>query len=509
MSAIHKRSHLVDTGWVKTNRPVWVILLVGLCAGLILQGSRGLWSPDEGRYVGAALQMLGSGNFLAPAYSPTELNFSKPPMTYWVIAASLKLFGNNTWAARIPYALSFGTTLALLFLFGRRVSPRKPWAPSLVYATSAFPFLTANVVSTDVLLTVFETLAVLGFVMATWPVHELPRRQGLRLMWLGFALAFLTKGPPGLLPLLPIVTFSVFCGDWRSVRRLFDPVGFVLFMVIGFSWYAMAALRYPWLIHYFLHDEVYGRIFTSMHGRHAGAIGWAQIYVPVLVVGTFPWWTAVSGALGEFFRPGRLRKLRNERSIQLFAALWLVIPLLIFCLSQSRLPLYLLPLFVPLALLSASRLETGFDIHSNRTRGLLLGWVILLLSIKGYAAYGLSAKDDNRRAAGEIASLTAGADYAAVIFLEDNLDSYAVEEQTPWGVRLYLDKPVYGVSARSPDAAAQLCAAIQAQGRALIVVNQALPATALETMTRSCRPTLHLVERWRSNELVLAQQPIL
>ncbi|WP_199100667.1 glycosyltransferase family 39 protein [Dyella sp. ASV21] len=493
-----------DTQARSDHRPLWWILLLGLYLTLVFQGSRGLWSPDEGRYVGVALQMMDSGNYLAPAYSPAELNFSKPPLTYWVIAASLHVFGRTTWAARTPYALCFVVTLALLFLMGRRASPNKPWLPSLIYATTAFPYLTANIVSTDVLLTLFETLAVLGFVLATWPQHEAKRRLGPAVMWLGFGLAFLTKGPPGLLPLLSITVFSVVCGDWRALVRLFHPIGVAIFVLIGLGWYALAMLRYPWLLHYFLHDEVYGRIFTSMHRRHAGAMGWALVYLPVLVVGTLPWWRSLFTALRDTCQPAAWRRLRRERSLTLFLTLWFGIPLIIFCLSQSRLPLYLLPLFAPLALLAASRLEYTFDLRNSRTQGVLAGWISLLLAVKGYAAYGITSRDDNQRAAGEIAAQIVSSDYSAVIFLEDNDDTYAVEEQTPWGVRLYLNKPIYGVSGLSAQAPAQLCAAIEAQGNALIVIDRELPDMYVDTMIRECTPNLQRMGHWRGDALVLA-----
>ncbi|MGH8214345.1 MAG: ArnT family glycosyltransferase, partial [Rhodanobacteraceae bacterium] len=131
---------------------IWLIVL-GLLLGFSFQGTRALWSPDEGRYVNGALQMLDSGDWLAPAYSANRPNFSKPPLTYWAIAGSMKAFGRNTWAARTPYALAFLGTLLLLYAMGRLVTPTEPWLPPLIYGCAAFPFFSANIVSTDVLLT--------------------------------------------------------------------------------------------------------------------------------------------------------------------------------------------------------------------------------------------------------------------------------------------------------------------------------------------------------------------
>src|SRR4051812_27566503 len=66
---------------------------------------RPLSLPDEGRYVGVALEMLWSGNWLVPTLD-TLPYFHKPPLFYWVTAASLATFGINEWAARLGSLLA-------------------------------------------------------------------------------------------------------------------------------------------------------------------------------------------------------------------------------------------------------------------------------------------------------------------------------------------------------------------------------------------------------------------
>src|SRR5262245_50626322 len=68
-------------------------------------GLRPLSLPDEGRYVGVALEMLWSGNWLEPTLN-TLPYFHKPPLFYWLTAASLATFGINTWAARLASLLA-------------------------------------------------------------------------------------------------------------------------------------------------------------------------------------------------------------------------------------------------------------------------------------------------------------------------------------------------------------------------------------------------------------------
>src|SRR5262245_53016857 len=62
-------------------------------------GSRGLVEPDEGRYAEIAREILATGDWLVPTLNGFA-HLQKPPMTYWLTAASFKMFGLGEWAAR-------------------------------------------------------------------------------------------------------------------------------------------------------------------------------------------------------------------------------------------------------------------------------------------------------------------------------------------------------------------------------------------------------------------------
>jgi 4-amino-4-deoxy-L-arabinose transferase and related glycosyltransferases of PMT family len=84
--------------WWPAHRGLRACLWLGvllLVLGFSFQGTRGLWNTDEGRYVDNALQMVDSGNYLVPAYNADHLNFSKPPLVLWAIAASVRVMGKD------------------------------------------------------------------------------------------------------------------------------------------------------------------------------------------------------------------------------------------------------------------------------------------------------------------------------------------------------------------------------------------------------------------------------
>ena len=406
-----------------------VSVLALLAFALAFQGTRGLWEPDEGRYAGIASRMIASGDFIHPAFNDEQRHYAKPPLTYWTIAAGIGLLGANEWGARLANALAFVATTLLVLALGRSIVPARPWLPPLVYASFLFPYSASNGVTPDTLLTLCETIGVLGFVRFRESRAQAPSDGALRLMWLGFGLAFLAKGPPGLLPLLAIVCFAVLEQGWRGAARLASFGGLLVFAVVGLGWYALVVATEPGLATYFLRDEVVNRIFTGAHHRNAAWYGAFMVYVPTLVLGTLPWtYVAMRGALAAprtilsrgWWRDG----LRREPWI-VFLALWLLVPLVILFLSRSRLPLYVLPLFPALALLVAHRLPDWRP--SRLVLALLACWIAGLVGLRVAAAH-YPTDNDSRRLALAIAA-SGEPSPSEVIF---------IEETPQWGLRLYL-----------------------------------------------------------------------
>ncbi len=360
------------------SRILLLFLLLAAYA-LVFQGARGLWSPDEGRYVDVAMEMLRSGDWLHPFLHPEVPHYTKPPLVYWVIASSIRTFGRSEWAARLPNSVAYFGTVLLVFLLGRSFVPRRPWLPALVYATFAAPFLAANTVNTDTILTLWETLALSLFVGA-WSAATPSRRTVYTLaMWTAFGLAFLTKGPPGLLPLLAVVAF-VSLRDRRRLAGLFHPLGIALFLGVGATWYVVVALSRPELWARFLGDELVARIASGRHHRNPQWYGGLLVYGPMLLLGGLPWIVPLLARI----RSVRIRSLVSDEKSLLLAS-WLLAPLVVFLLSRSRLPLYVLPLFVPLALVVARGLPESWP-RSALARSLLGVWVVALVAIRGAAS---------------------------------------------------------------------------------------------------------------------------
>ncbi len=400
-------------------------------------GSRGLWEPDEGRYVDVAVEMLRSGDFLVPRLHHEYVHLSKPPFTYWTVAGGLAAFGHSEWGARLPNAIAWILTILLVWRMARRLLPSRPELAAVVHATMLLPFVGANIVTTDTLLTFWETAAAAAFVAGWWGDRSTSRRWMIA-MWAALGMGFLTKGPPTLMPLIGVLTVAAATEGRAGLRRLAPVLGLASFAVLGFGWYVAMVVRDPALMDYFLHDELVGRIATDQHDRNAGWFGAFAVYVPTILVGMLPWtWVAFRRWRGvvSIVVPRTWRDMARRDPVGLFLASWIVGAIVVFSLAQSRLQLYLLPLAPPAALLVARALASGWR-WSRRTVGWIAIWMIALVGLRaGFAHAGIHR--DARRMAHDIAAAVDTTPFNEIVF---------VGTRPIFGLSLYLDLEVEHVA---------------------------------------------------------------
>ena len=270
--------------------------------------------------------------------------------------------------------------------------PSQQWLPALIYATFIFPLGAANIVTTDTLLALWETAQLAAFVELWWAASDRDARRMRLWLWLAAALAFLTKGPPGLLVLAGCLAFAIVDQGWRGLRRTCHWDALLLFLVVGGSWYAAAVVSEPDVLHYFFVEEVVNRVASDKMHRNAEWYGGFKIYIPTFLVGTLPW---LPFAIVRMFRRGwdaTRADWKNSPAVKLMT-LCIVLPLIVFMISRSRLPLYVLPLFAPLAVLCAYWLAP-IDLSTMLRRGTVAVWCLLLVGGRVFFAHADKQTDD-------------------------------------------------------------------------------------------------------------------
>ncbi|MDA0739317.1 MAG: glycosyltransferase family 39 protein [Nitrospirae bacterium] len=333
---------------------LFLLLLVGSLLLFVGLGDIGLTDRDEGSNAEAGREMLESGDWISPTLN-YEPRYAKPAFVYWVLASTYALFGENEFTARLPSAM-FGLGLLFLqyFFLNRFLGPTIAFGGALILLLNAEFVGLHRMVMTDPELVFFTTLATYSFWVG---FREDGRdRHFLWLFYIGMALAMLAKGPVGIIiPLLAVIPYLTLTRQWKIYFAKGKPlVGWMLFIAIAAPWYlAMFAIHgadYAAAAH----ANTTGRFANPMEG-HGGTL---FFYLPVLLVGFFPWSgflpVTVYQSLKEWklFRSGE-KNPKGEEGLLLFSTLWILGILVFFTISATRLPHYILPLFPAASLLVA------------------------------------------------------------------------------------------------------------------------------------------------------------
>ena len=339
--------------------PIPRFALIGLaCLFLViwfgLLDERELFHPDEGRYAAIPHEMLASGDWITPRLNGLKY-FEKPALQYWITAAGFWALGEQEWTARLWPALSGLLTLLLVYYTGRRMAgARAGFAAAALLASTLQFFVFSQVLTLDMGLTFFMTLALSAFV-ASQDMRDTSRQRRNWAMLAGAAmgLAVLSKGLIGVvLPALVLVAYIVIQRDWKLLGRLSLLPALLAFFAITLPWFAWVQMRNPEFFQFFFIHEHFGRYALNGHQRNGA---W-YYFLAVLLLGALPWSFAYLKALARSWRT----PLSNHFAINpdRLLVLWVVVIVAFFSSSSSKLPGYILPVFPALALLLGCRLQS-------------------------------------------------------------------------------------------------------------------------------------------------------
>ncbi|MDP1831891.1 MAG: glycosyltransferase family 39 protein [Geothrix sp.] len=376
-----------------TRRERSTLIAIWFFLGLLPLLVRPLWEPDEGRYAEIAREMLATGDWLTPRLNGV-LYFEKPPLQYWLSALSMKLFGLNGAAARLPLALASGLMIWAAWRLAKRLGAREPlWAPFMA-ATGLLAFVVGQLLTLDALFSAFLVAGIVAFIEAVARRREGQPSLGWTL--LTFALlagAMLTKGLAEVILTGGILLFSL-AFAWKDadlrravLRTALDPLGWLLYLALVAPWFWAVNRANPGHAQFFFIHEHFTRFLTHEHARQ-GSNNWLLdklYFIGILALGLLPWLSATLVGLKRswIFLKGRGPQAQDHLArwivgITVMAFLW---PLAFFSVSGSKLPPYILPVLVPLAALACTFERDGEEITALRRMGkelILLGGIFML-----------------------------------------------------------------------------------------------------------------------------------
>src|SRR5579862_5831057 len=337
------------------NRPLRLAIYALFAAILYLPGlgQPALWEPDEGRYAEIAREMVISGDYVTPR-DDFELYFEKPPLVYWAEAASIRAFGVNEFAVRLPAALfSIGqvviTAAFAEVIFGEAAG----LLAALVLALSPLFFGFARFATLDPALAFFLTAALATFYLAAREdsfSHPSARRRMLIAAAM-LAMGTLAKGPIALLlgGAIALIWLAI---ERRSREIVQMPLIWcgLIYAAIVLPWFILIEARNPGFLHFFFIHEHLERYTTS--SEH----GWGPwFFIPIVVGGMWPW---------IFFVPLGWSTMRagdtlpnsapasSRRSAASFLTIWFIVIFVFFSIPRSKLGSYILPALPPIAIVA-------------------------------------------------------------------------------------------------------------------------------------------------------------
>jgi len=322
-----------------------------------------LFDLDEGAFSEATREMLVGKDYIT-TYLNGALRFDKPILIYWFQLTSVKLFGLNEFALRLPSALA-GTVWAMsIYFFTQKVINR----PTAFFATLfMIASIQINMISKAA---IADSLLNLFIVLSMFSIYDYHKeKKPKQLYWAFFfiALGTLTKGPVAIMiPVIVTLLFYSIRGDFlRWIKMVFNTIGILIFLVVASPWYIAEYLAQGQaFIDGFLFKHNIGR-FSSAMESHKGTLFY---FIPVLIVGFMPFtYFAIKAIAGV--------KSYIKDDLKLYLFIWFAFVFLFFSFSGTKLPHYVIYGYTPLFILSALYLQ------KNVSKAWLIYPILILLTI--------------------------------------------------------------------------------------------------------------------------------
>ena len=370
-----------------------------------------LLGPDEPRYAQVAREMFERGDWITPKLAGFDW-FEKPALLYWLQIASFKIFGVGEFAARFGSALFGLGTILSLWILGRQWSVVSGQLPkeekdlsfilhpssfanrlALIAASSFGLIVFSHAASFDIILTFPVTASLVGFFLFDQSKEKSGHTFYLCLFAFYFfiGVALIAKGLVGIIFPLAIVSFY-YVLSWKFPSKTFVISlfwGTILSLLVASVWYLPMYQANSWkFIDEFFIQHHFQR-YTSDKYQHPQPFWFFFAVLPLM---TIPWLPFFLGSIWRFFKD-KVQSLKTETRnpdslltahrlpLTTFAFAWMLVPLVFFSLSGSKLPGYVLPALPGALILTAEYIFRFVQNNPRRKFALQLTATVVFISV--------------------------------------------------------------------------------------------------------------------------------
>jgi 4-amino-4-deoxy-L-arabinose transferase-like glycosyltransferase len=329
-----------------------------------------IWTENESFYAEAVREMFERNNFIDITYNYAP-RFQKPPLTYWLIAASTKLFGMNELAIRLPIVLlAFGTALLTWSMTKRLYGEKTALLAFVMEAISIQVVAGKHYASPEIPLLFFFTLTLWLFLK--WELTG--KKSYISMSAVALGLTVLTKGYPYLVVITGIMALYLLLQSKLEIpafveklRNMNPPLFVAIVALTGLGWYAVMFLRNGEAYMSVLNRETIERAVSQ---KSSGIVESLLFYPGVMMWSFFPYSTILPLAI-----PYYIAKPRKMQEV-LFAVSWFLVMLVVFTAAKGKLPTYFIQANPALAIL-CSHFIMSWTPKSTLSRSFLA--VVLIL----------------------------------------------------------------------------------------------------------------------------------
>ncbi len=310
--------------------------------------------PSEARYAEISRKMAETGNWITPQHLYGVPFWAKPPLSMWMSALGMKVFGVNEFGSRIMIFAGAGALVWLVARFAAREwSAAAGKAAAVVLLGMPLFFYCSAAVMTDMALALGVTLAMISFRRAVMGDGGLWGHG----FFAALAIGLLAKGPLVMVMVVPpLLAWALVARRIPQVwKNLPWPTGTALMLALAAPWYMLAEQRTPGFLDYFILGEHWHRFFTK--GWEGDLYGSAHAVMPGTIwffalAGTFPWCLGLLAAPLRNWKGFPAWAGRNE-GLGWFLIFWALWPLVFFTPARNAIATYPLPALPAAALLLA------------------------------------------------------------------------------------------------------------------------------------------------------------
>ncbi len=345
--------------WPKGLRGLsFLVIILGIFFSFEM-GNRPFASPDEGRYVEIPREMVVTGDYVTPRLDGMKY-FEKPPLFYWMQAATIKTVGIDETSMRFWVILFAILGCLSLFYVGAKCYSRNVGVMAAgILATSLIYYCHSRIIILDLVLSILLCGSLWAFFLAFVKKNQskIPKKYLIIAMYALSALTCLTKGLIGaVLPGFVVFLWMLFTNNWKKLKEILYIPGILVFLAIFLPWHVLAAQRNHDFLHYYFVVEHFLRYTTEFHNRYQPA--W--FFVPIIFAGMIPWTGFSLMSLKNLVKKSVAKnsnessKISSEKkSESIFFVCWIFGIFGFFSFSHSKLIPYILPIVPPIALVTA------------------------------------------------------------------------------------------------------------------------------------------------------------